>query len=240
MSINYTTYTSQLANLMVQSTTDPNFVTFLPGCIDYAEQRIYRELDLQATRTFDATETLSSGDRTWTLPVLSSAVAVVVEQLNIWTPVGGTSSNITKVPLTAVTKEYLDFAWPTNLSSRTGVPIYFAPVSNVDYIVGPAPDQGYTLEFVGTMRPAPLSASNSSTYLTQSLPDLFIAASMVFATAYQRDFGAMVDDPQRATSWETQYKTLRDSANVEELRKRFLGPAWQAMQPTPIATPPRM
>jgi len=76
MSLTYTSYVAQLANLMVQVTTDPNFVTFLPGCIDYAEQRIYRELDLQATRTFDATDTLSSGDRTWTLPILSSGPAV--------------------------------------------------------------------------------------------------------------------------------------------------------------------
>jgi len=36
----------------------------------------------------------------------------------------------------------------------------------------------------------------------------------VFATAYQRDFGAMVDDPQRAASWESQYKTLMMSANI--------------------------
>jgi hypothetical protein len=240
MSINYTTYSSQLSNLMVQSQTDPNFTTFLPGCIDYAEQRIYRELDLQVTRTFDATTTLSSGDRTWTLPILTTGTPVVVEQLNLFTPAGTTSSNCTKVPLTAVTKEFLDFAWPSNLSSWTGQPIYFAPVNNVEYIFGPSPDQSYTLEFVGTMRPTPLSASNSSTFLTQSLPDLFIAASMVFATAYQRDFGAQVDDPQRAASWESQYKILKESANIEELRKRFMGAGWQAMTPAPTATPARV
>jgi hypothetical protein len=66
-----------------------------------------------------------------------------------------------------------------------------------------------------------------------------MAASMVFATAYQRDFGAMVDDPQRAASWESQYKILKESANLEELRKRFMGPAWQAMTPSPVATPAR-
>jgi hypothetical protein len=67
VSINYTTYSSQLANLMVQSQTDPNFVTFLPGCIDYAEQRLYRELDLLVSRINSSATSLSSGNRSVTL-----------------------------------------------------------------------------------------------------------------------------------------------------------------------------
>ena len=237
MSLNYTTYQSQLANLMVQTTTDPNFVTFLPGCIDYAEQRIYRELDLQVSRVVDNSASLSSGVRNFSLPT-SIGTYIVVEQINVITPVNATGSSGTRNPLTPITKEYIDYAWPS-ATTNTSLPIYFAPINNTTYVLGPAPDQAYNVEVIGTQRPAPLSASNSSTFLTQQLPDLFIAASMVFATAYQRDFGAMVDDPQRAASWESQYKTLYASANVEELRKRFMGPAWQAMTPSPVATPAR-
>lgn len=240
MSINYPSYVAQISNLMVTSTADVNFNTMLPGMIDYAEQRIYRELDLQATRTFDQTTTLSSGDRTWTLPVLAGGIPVVVEQLNLFTPAGTTSSNTTKVPLTPVTKEFLDFAWPSNLSSQTAQPIYYAPVNNTLYIFGPSPDQSYILEFVGTQRPFPLTSSNSSTFLTQNLPDLFIVASMVFAAGYMRNYGAQADDPQMPGSWESQYKTLFASANAEELRKRFQSQGWSAMTPNQLATPPRM
>lgn len=236
MSLTYTTYTNQLANLMVQSTTDPNFVTFLPGCIDYAEQRMYRELDFLATRDQDNTTTLSSGIRSVTLSTVSGQF-VVVEQISVITPVTAGTSNGTRNPLTRVTKEYIDFAWPN--SSNTGVPIYFTTIDNATFVVGPAPDQSYLLEVTGTQRPTPLSASNSSTFITQNLPDVFMAASMVFATAYQRDFGAQVDDPARAASWENQYKILMQSANIEELRKKFQGPGWQPSQPSPIATPPR-
>lgn len=236
MSLTYTTYTNQLANLMVQSTTDPNFVTFLPGCIDYAEQRMYRELDFLATRDQDNTTTLSSGIRSVTLSTVSGQF-VVVEQISVITPVTAGTSNGTRNPLTRVTKEYIDFAWPN--STNTGVPVYFTTIDNATFVVGPAPDQSYLLEVTGTQRPAPLSASNSSTFITQNLPDVFMAASMVFATAYQRDFGAQVDDPARAASWENQYKILMQSANIEELRKKFQGPGWQPSQPSPIATPPR-
>lgn len=238
MSLNYTTYVAQISNLMVQVSTDANFTTMLPGMIDYAEQRIYRELDLQATRVSDTSTTLSSGVRTVALSTTGGNSFVVVEQFNVWTPVGATSTNATKVALTPVTKEYLDFAWPN--STNTGTPIYYAPLSQTNYIVGPAPSAGYTLEVVGTVRPTPLSASNSSTFLTQNLPDLFIAASMVFAAGYMRNYGAQADDPKMATSWETQYQTLFASANAEELRKRYQSQGWTPMTPNPIATPPRM
>lgn len=237
MSLTYTTYLNQISNLMVQSQTDPNFITFTPGMIDYAEQRIYRELDLQVSRVVDDSGSLTAQVRNFTLPT-SLGVYTVVEQINVITPVTATSSGGTRNPLTPVTKEYLDFAWP-NATVFNGVPIYYAPINNTTYVVGPAPDQNYNVEVIGTQRPAPLSVSNSSTFLTQFLPDLFVAASMIFATAYQRDFGAQVDNPSQAPSWESQYKILFGSANVEELRKRFMGPGWQAMQPSPIATPAR-
>ena len=238
MSINYTTYVSQLSNLMVQSSSDPNFQTFLPGCIDYAEQRIYRELDLQVSRIVDATTTVSSGVRNYTLPT-DQGTYLVVEQFNIITPAGAASSAGSRVPLTPVTKEYIDFSWPSAVA-YTGTPIYYAPINNTTYVLGPSPDAAYTMEVIGTQRPTPLSSANSSTFLTQVLPDVFMAASMIFATAYQRDFGSMSDDPAKSASWESQYKTLFASANIEELRKRFMGPAWQAMSPSQMATPPRM
>lgn len=237
MSINYTTYTSQLSNLMVQLSSDPNFVTFLPGCIDYAEGRMYRELDLLVMRDQDNATFLSSGNRLVTL-ASSTGPFVVVEQMSVITPVTAGTSNGTRNPLTRVTKEYIDYAWPN--SSNTGVPIYFTTIDNTIFVVGPAPDQSYLLEITGTVRPTPLSASNSSTFLTQFLPDVFMAASMVFVTAYQRDFGAQVDDPQRAASWENQYNVLMQSANIEELRKKFQSEGWQSKQPSPIATPKRL
>ena len=93
MSLNYTTYVSQLANLMVVSSADTNFATFLPGCIDYAEQRIYREIDLLYTQVTTATSAtiLSSGDRNFTLPT-TNGTYITVDNINVITPVGTLSS----------------------------------------------------------------------------------------------------------------------------------------------------
>lgn len=231
MSINYTTYISQISNLMVITSTDANFQTMVPGMIDYAEQRMYRDLDLQNTRVSDTTVSLSSGNSFVTLP--TDQYIIVVEQLNVLS----SSPSGTRTPLTPTTKEYIDFAWPT--STATGVPIYCAPLNDTTFKVGPAPDQPYPLEVVGTIRPAPLSASNSSTWLTQHLPDMFIAASMVFASGYMRNYGAQADDPQMPGSWESQYNKLLVSAGTEEFRKKFQSQGWSPMTPNPVATPPR-
>ena len=236
-SLNYTNYVSQLANLMVQLSSEANFQTFLPGCIDYAENRILRELDLQTSRVADSTTTVSSGVRNFPVPT-TVGTFVVVEQVNILTPVGAVSSG-TRNPLTYVTKEYLDFAWPSAVTN-TGVPLFFTVLNSSTIILGPAPDAAYPAEVIGTQRPASLSAANSSTFLTQNLPDVFMAASMVFASAYQRDFGPATDNPQSGATWETQYKMLMMSADQEEMRKRFMGPAWQPMKASQTTTPQRV
>lgn len=238
MSLTYTTYVAQLANLMVQDTTNTDFQTFLPGCIDYAEQRMYRELDLLATRVIDTSGPTVANNPQFTIPS-AQGVFVVVEQINVFSPAGTTQSNGTRIPLIPVTKEFINATWPSN-TSNTGTPQYFAPLNNTTYLVAPSPSGTFNTEVVGTIRPTPLSSSNTTTFLTNYLPDAFMAASMVFASAYMRDFGAQTDNPPQAVSWESEYNKLVMSANFEELRKRFMGPAWQPMTPSPIATPARV
>jgi hypothetical protein len=134
-------------------------------------------------------------------------------------------------------KEYLDVVYPS--AAGDGVPIYFAPISQQDWILGPWPDAAYTVEVVGTIRPAPLSLANQTTFLSQYLPDVFLAAAMVFAAGYQQNFSAMGDNPQQALTWEAHVKPLIDSAKVEEIRKKFGSQGWSSKSPDPIATPPR-
>ncbi len=234
MSINYTTYVSQLSNLMLVGSTDANFQTALPGIIDYAEQRIYRELDLVQTTVTDTTATFSSGSRTLTLP----STWVVVEEINAISSAGASAATGTRNPLTPTTREFINYAYPSN-STANGIPQYFNLLDQNVIIVGPTPDAAYNVEIIGTQRPASLSASNSSTFLTAYLPDLFMAASMVFGTGYQRDFGSQSDNPQASQSWETQYGALLKSAMAEEVRKKFQSQGWTAQSPSPLASPPR-
>ncbi len=178
MSYNYTGFVSALANLAGTSTTQPNFVIELPNAIDYGEQRIFRDLDLIVTVTTDASQSTSPNSRYVNIP----GAFIVVKGVNVITPAGSSPANGSRNPLTRASQDILDFLFPD--STFTGVPKKFCVqsqgwASNAGVlVVGPWADQGYPVEFVGTQRPAPLSAANPNTFLATALPDLFLIACL--------------------------------------------------------------
>jgi hypothetical protein len=235
--LTYSQYVTDLANILVVPDTDPYYLTALPNIIDDSEQRIYRDLDLLNTIVRDSSAALSTGTRNFTIPTATNTF-IVTENLNVITPAGTTNPELgTRNPLTPVAREVLDSLYPSLAGSS--VPSYFAMVTQGQIVVGPWPDQAYQVEVVGTYRPAPLSASNVTTLLSVYLPDLFMAASLVFGAGYQKNFGAASDDPRSAVTWESHYQSLLQSAQTEEARKRFTSQGWSSKQPAPMATPPR-
>jgi hypothetical protein len=244
--LTYSTYVTQIAEMAVVDPLDVNFVTILPAMIDYAELRIYRDLDLASTSFayVDPAIRVNSASRNITVPVplANGGSFMVSEQINLILPAGETdpdASGASRVQLLPTTKEYLDAVYGSNVTAARGVPAFYAPLDQNSFYVGPFSNNTYYCEVVGTYRPAAMSVSNPVTYISQFLPDLLIMASMVYISAYQRNFGRQSDDPQMAQSYESQYMTLLRSAGVEEARKKYEGPAWSSQSPTPIATPTR-
>lgn len=228
-------YVTQIATLAVVSPTDTNYLIILPQMITYAENRIYRDLDFLQTSTSITGYSLTPGSRTLTIP---AGTLVASEQINIITPAGVTNPNSgTRNPCLPVTKEYLDTIY--GASSYTGLPVYFAPFNDNLFYFGPFPDQNYSVEIVGTYRPASLSSSNPTTFISLYLPDLFIMASMIYVSGYQRNFGRANDDPQMAITYESQYQALLKGAAVEEARKKYESSGWTSLSPSPVATPTR-
>jgi hypothetical protein len=243
MALTFNSFVSEIATLTVISSTvlvsgDSNFAGIMAGIIDYAEGRLWRELDLPVVSVVDTSITCSSGVN---LVALSSAQGepLVIQALNLLTPAGATSSNATRVPLVPSSRSVIDAIYPSAASSNCGQPEFFYRINNNQVLLGPAPDQAYGTELTVTIRPAPLSASNSSTWLTQNLPELMIAAGMIFASGYMRNFGAQADDPKMAASWEGQYANLMKSANVDAMRMQFESQGWTSQSPAPLPSPPR-
>ena len=243
MSYTYATYVTTLANLLAESETDPNFVQILPSIIDYSEQRIYRELDLIVEDVADSSASTTAGVRDFTLPTALGKFQIV-KDINIITPASTAPGSGTRNALTPVSRSVLDWSWPS--STGTGVPQQFAYYSQSilagqpNIIFGPWPDATYRVEVIGKIIPIPLSVSNTTTFLSTYLPDLFMMASMVFAQgAFQKNWTPQSDDPNQATSYEAQYLKLRESAQTWEARKRFSGASWTASQVEPTAIPQR-
>lgn len=231
--MDYTSYIAQIANLMAADPTTPEFLLMVRGMIPYAENRMYRELDLLYTVVANATQNLTAGNRYFMLPTNGqNGIFYTVTGLNVITPAGSTADAGVRHQLAPVTMDYLNAVWNSN--DTLGVPTEFAMLDQFNIAVGPWPDANYIVEVIGTIQPAPLSQDNPTTFLTTYLTDMFIAASMIFASGYMRDFGSQADNPQQAQSWETQYETLYKSAGLLELRKKFAGPGWTSLSSVPI------
>ena len=237
--MNYTDYVTQIATMAVVPTTDPNYQIILPQMINYAELRIQRDLDFLSTVVSNASFSLTSGNQYLNIP---DSNFVTLQSISL-------ASTTPHVPLMPVTKEYLQYVYPSGTIAAQ--PIYYAmqggdptTIGNTSIVVrvGPTPDQNYTLVINGTARETTLyqpSTPTATNFISNYLPDLLIMASMIYISAYQRNFGRINDDPAMAQTYESQYQALLKGAMVEEARKKYQAGAWSAMSPAVIATPTR-
>ena len=240
--LTYNSYVTAVGPMAViaSPTTDPNLTALMPQMLNYAELRIQRDLDLLPLQTDNSGYSLTAGNN-----VLSLSVNDFVTVQNI-----AVLSGTKRITLTPVTKEYLQAVFDD--STFTAQPQYFAPYggdaatgggTSLNFLIGPAPDQNYQLLITGTTRAPSLFkyantvlAPTATTFISAFLPDLLLMASMVFISAYQRNFSASADDPQMAVNYEKSYQTLLKGAMGEELRKRFRASAWSSEAPSPAAT----
>ncbi len=229
--MNYTDLVTNLTTLLTVPASDTSFQAILPALINDAEQRIYRELDFLYTVFQTSPTAFTPNNRAITAP----ATTIIVQGLAAVTPASTQPAAGTRNQLERVSLDFLDTVWP--VAATTGLPVYYALLTDTSVVVAPTPDQAYVAEWTGTFRPAPMSASNATTWLGDHLPDLFLAACMVFGSAYLRDWSSMSDDPKLALSWETHYQTLKASAVEEEQRRKSQGTNWTPMSETPLSAP---
>jgi hypothetical protein len=225
------------------------FSNVAPRCIEYAELRIYRQFDFLATRNVDISQRTTAAIRSVPIP----SAMLIVDGVSLILPANTASpSSGQRVPLLRTSRGFLDLIWPIEAQTQTPAAwqTYYAiygeqesspadpseptPIPS-SILIAPTPDDVYTAEFTGVVRPAPLSPDNSATVLTALVPDLFLCATLIWGFGWQRDFGAQSSDPAAAMSWEAQYKVLAEGIDSEELRKKSASVGWSSQIPTPLA-----
>lgn len=243
------TFASTTASLYVSgglAGTDPNLIAFTPSMISNAELRILRDLDLLNTLTSNTTISTTALNNTISLPQGSF---VTIRSIQVLTPVG---LNTRADPLINTSEEFILNTW--NVGTDPGTPelysVYGGDTSSplttpFRILLGPTPDGVYNLSIRGTVRPTSLfilgqsNPSTATTYISANLEDLFVMATMIEVSAYQRNWGRESDDPQMALSYLSQYKELLGTAGVEEARKKFEAAGWTSQSNPSIATPNR-
>ena len=217
----YTDFVARLTSALTINPTEPNFVIYLPEIIQDAEAMCYRELEPLAMQK-QQTSTLVIGQASLTGP----SDWLIGQEL--WITVGTVKQRVVQRDASFM----VDYAPDSSVAAR-GVPKYWCEINFQQLAVAPAPDAAYPVLFYYTAQQVALSASNSTTYLTQWLPDLFFAAAMVCATGYMKNFGAQADDPKMALSWRGMYEAALSSAKNNEGRRDAEGVFASSPSPSP-------
>lgn len=250
--LTYNGYITQIATMAVVNTTTVNgvvqgvdaaFNAIIPQMLNYAELRIQRDLDLLEAVT----------SRTYTLQPYTNILQISIDDFVTIQTIQIGQANQPLVSLQPVSKEYLQMVFNNPL--KVGPPQVFAMVGGDaasggstfnNIMFGPYADTTYPATVYGTTRMPTLyqmantvQASTATNFISAYLPDLLIMASMVYISAYQRNFGRMSDDPAMAQSFEGQYQALKEGAIPEEYRKKFQASAWTSMSVPPAVTPTR-
>lgn len=216
-----------------QPFVDPNANTFLPRAIDQAEQRIYTDFgDMLCTRQQNSSNNCVANNRQFTLPT----GCVVPEGLSVITPVSTTPANGKRNDLEECSLDTIDFLYPSE-KGVTGVPKYWAMLTDAIAVLGRTPDANYTVEVTGYFRPLPISTITNTTYISTNYPQLMQAAIAMVWTGYQRDYGAQSDDPKLAVSWKAEYSDLIKQAIAEEKRRKGENP--DSATSAPVPPPPQ-
>jgi len=221
----------------------PEFTALIPQMLNYAEQRIQRDLELLNVQVSRGPYTLTVGSNQLAIP--PSDLLVIQDVL---VNIGGVPT-----PMLPVSKPYMLTVWPS--SSPPGPPRVMAMqggdtategATSTIVLLGPPPDQAYQVTAIGETRAPtmavfanPTDAGTRTTFISAWLPDLMVMACMIFVSAYQRDFGRQSDDPQMAQSYENQYQTLLKGADQQEFQRRWEADAWSAAAKSTVATPVR-
>lgn len=191
----YASLKTEIAAMLVRD----DLTAAIPGYVQAAENRIYRELRVRQMRQA-ATVAFTAGDNTEDLPegYLEMQSALVV----------GTPYTY----LERVNREAANALFPL---PNTGRPRYFTTNAN-NLSVFPVPDTAYTLSINYYRREPAMVANEDAPWLITDAPDLIFYASLVQAHPAVKDDG-------RIQIWEQFYTTQRDALRDSDKAEQYAG-----------------
>ena len=199
-----TTYTTLVSQLEVFVEDDSSeFVSAVQGCINRAEERVLRDLDLTIFNTIQSTTT-SNGAASTTRSVTESPVHSIF-----------LTSQARHVEHRS--REYVQ------AHGGSGVPSYYS-ASETKIWWAPVPDSAYAIDIMHVIRPTPLSASNTTNWLTQNAADLLLWAALVESEKF-------LIAPERVQEFEATYASLLGPARAQW--RADMQTSYEPVNPTP-------
>ena len=171
------TYTELVQKIRDYTEVDANVLTstIVDGFIENAEFKILREVDSDNNRRY-ATANLITSDRFISRP----AGLLIVRSAQIVDSDGSSQPN---------NRDFLQFRDTSfmsefNPTEATGVPKYYSLWDEQNIVVAPTPDATYTIQLNYILKDPGLSATNTTTYLSQNFPNGLLYACLVEAYGF--------------------------------------------------------
>ena len=156
--------------------TGSEFLAYIPNMVNYAEERLVKDLDDYGLVSYTSVAVSSSNNKV-TLP----SGTRVIKNFNL-------QSNGTKINLLLRTDEFINDYWP--VSASTSEPKYYARRNNTTVLIAPTPASTHNAEVVYVSRPVTLSSVAPTNYFSDFCYNALFNASMVEAMIYQKDYQA--------------------------------------------------
>jgi hypothetical protein len=194
-----TTYDDLVTAVIAAAEDDSaEFAGYLPTAIGLAEDRVFKESDID----FSSEATLTT---TITQSTLAKPTGHRITH-NLYLTVSGSRRRLIKK-----TEDFLRQYWPS--TSATDVPKYYADKDDLTWLLAPTPNGSYTVTAEVILKPTYLSDANQTNKLITLAPDALFYASM----------SAMCDwmqDPDAKQRWESDYNGAISFVNNEGRRAR--------------------
>jgi hypothetical protein len=202
------TYAELVTKIRDYTEVDSNVftATIVNGFILDAEWRIQRDVDSDNNRKY-ATATIIAAQPYVSTPLLTDQTLIIREAQII------PSANYTG-PNAVVEYRDTGFINEYNASNAQGLPKYFSYWDEQTIVLAPIPDLTYTMQLNYTLKPAGLSANNTTTYLSQQFPSGLLYACLVEAYGFLKGPADMIQ------FYEQKYQSMLQGFSIEQMGRR--------------------
>jgi len=201
------TYSELIQKIRDYTEVDANVLTstIIDGIINDAEFRIYRDVDSDNNKRY-ATTNLVTSNRFISRPsgLLVVRSAQIVDSSGV-----GASNN----------REFLEFRDTSfmsefNPTGATGVPKYYGMWDAEKIVVAPTPNATYTIQLNYILKDPGLSATNTTTYISQNFPNGLLYACLTEAFSFLKGPNDLLQ------LYEGKYKQVLEGFSIEQMGRR--------------------
>ena len=157
-----------------ETTTDVLTDVIVNDFIEHAEDRIFRNVDLDVFRSYQVAS-LTVGNPFVAVPGINITEDAFTRSVQIYTD-GGTP---TREYLIQKDVTFMNEYWPNRDS--TGKPKYYANWDQDRLYLAPTPNSAYKIELALNKQPTGLSSSNTTTWVSTNAPKVLLYACLVEA-----------------------------------------------------------